>query len=148
MRISAEIINRFAPAKSANGLLYSPIEADLEVRESVVYDLEAEGSKDALQDFVKAVLADHHAQEVSFSGTPAIEGAAYHVDVAMKRNVLDLEKEYLLAYYRSLENPGFDLKDLVIKRRVYVFGNAAVLPAERLVRDLVNPVIQEATLQG
>jgi len=145
---SAEIVSRFAPAKSAAGLVYAPIGEGVEYRETRVYDLAFEGDSEAVQKFVREVLSDEHAQDAHFSdGTdrrPAIDGATYFVDVSMKRNVLDLEKEYLLKYYRSLQDPGFTLEDLVIKRRIYIFGDAAVLPASQLERDLVNPVIQES----
>jgi len=141
---SAEIVNRFAPAKSAAGLVYAPIGEGVEYRETRVYELAFEGDRDAVQKFVRDVLSDEHAQDAHFSDEPAIKDATYYVDVSMKRNVLDLEKEYLLKYYRSLKDPGFSLEDLVIKRRIYIFGDASVLPASQLERDLVNPVIQES----
>jgi len=145
---SAEIVSRFAPAKPAAGLVYAPIGEGVEYRETRVYDLTFEGDSEAVEKFVREVLSDEHAQDAHFSEggspTPAIKDATYFVDVSMKRNVLDLEKEYLLKYYRSLKDPGFSLEDLVIKRRIYIFGDAAILPASQLERDLVNPVIQES----
>jgi len=147
---SAEIVSRFAPVKPAAGLVYAPIGEGVEYRETRVYELAFAGDEAAVQNFVRTVLSDEHAQDVHFSSgddnKAAIDGASYHVDVSMKRNVLDLEKEYLLKYYRSLQDPGFELQDLVIKRRIYIFGDASILPAARLERDLVNPVIQESTI--
>jgi hypothetical protein len=60
----------------------------------------------------------------------------------MKGAALDLEKEAILNYYRTLKEPGFKLNKISLKTRIYVFGDGAD-PAV-FVRDIVNPAIQNS----
>ena len=57
----------------------------------------------------------------------------------MKGGALDLEKEMILNYFRTLKNPAFNIDKLTLRKRVYVFGEGAD-PAP-FVRDVVNPAI-------
>jgi hypothetical protein len=57
----------------------------------------------------------------------------------MKGGALDLEKETILNYFRSLQNPGFTLTKLILRKRVYVFGNEA--NEAPFVRDICNPAV-------
>lgn len=141
-----EVESTFAPAHPAGGLVYEPVSEAVTARETRVYELDAEGDESAVTAFAERVLADRFAQKVHTDGTPALGGYTYFLDVAYHANVLDLEKQYLLQYYRSLEAPGFVLNDLTINRRIYIYGDAALLPPETLQKDLVNPVIQQAQL--
>ena len=142
MILRAEILSRYAVEHPASELVYAPVSDAVRFRESRVYQLEMEGDSMAAKDFVREVLCDAVSQELHFSDSPHLDGASYILDVAMKPKVLDLEKQYLLKYYRTLENPGFDLRDLTIRRRIYIFGDAELLPSNRLQKDVVNPVIQ------
>ena len=89
------------------------------------------------------VLADPVRDLLHDEGAPAVRDFKYYIEFGLKANCLDLEKEYLLRFYRELENPGFELHDLRITQRVYVLGD---LPPERLVKDLINPVIHTWTV--
>lgn len=135
-----EIVNRFSEANPTGDLLYTPVDGDSTYRETRVYDLLfAEGSNAAeAEAFAIRVLADEHAQAVHLDAAPAIDGYRYYIDILLKSNVLDLEKNMI----RKLEPK---VKDLTIRRRIYVQGEAE-LPPERITRDLVNPVIQQAEI--
>lgn len=135
-----EIVNRYAGANPTGELLYTPVDGDSTYRETRVYDLLlAEGSTAAdAEAFALRVLADEHAQVVHLDAPPAIDGYRYYIDILLKPNVLDLEKNMI----RKLEPK---VEDLTIRRRIYVQGEDE-LPPGRLTRDLVNPVIQQAEI--
>ena len=71
--------------------------------------------------------------------TPAFDKAAFVLEYGMKGAALDLEKEMILTYYRTLDKPAFSLTKLTLRKRIYVFGEGAD-PAQ-FVRDVVNPAI-------
>ena len=146
MRYRIEVESIYAAEHPAGALVYEPVPESCTSRETRVYDVEAEGDETAVRRFAEHVLADRFAQRVHIGEAPALEGYRYFLDVAYRPGVLDLEKEYLLRYYRSLEAPGFDLRDLTIRRRVYIFGADEALPPETLRKDLVNPAVQIAEL--
>jgi hypothetical protein len=60
----------------------------------------------------------------------------------MKGGALDLEKEQILSYYRTLRDPAFTLNKLVLRTRLYVFGQGADVKV--FVKDIVNPAIQNS----
>ena len=109
-------------------------------RESRLYVLDASGDEQAAKDFIDHVLADKYSQTVHLEGSPAISDYRFYLDIGMKANTLDLEKEYILKYYRGHDELGFELKDLSIYRRIYILGEDSV-PADTFIKDLVNPVI-------
>lgn len=142
MAQSFEILNRFAPDKSVNSLLYTPVTSSLRCRETRVYEVEAEGPADKVEAFVRDVLADPVSDQVSASGQPVVGSYRYFVDVWMKAGVLDLEKDMILQFYRELKNPGFTLTRLRLVRRLYLVGETEDISPERITKDVVNPAIQ------
>jgi hypothetical protein len=92
-----------------------------------------------LEAFVRQVLLDPISQEIRDATTPAFEKAAFVLDYGMKGGALDLEKETILGYFRSLQNPGFTITRLTLRKRIYVFGDNA--PDAPFVRDICNPAI-------
>ncbi len=135
-----EIIGKFDSESDAQKLLYGPQPVRLTYRETQAYKVDFEGDEKALTDFVKRVLVDAISQEMRDSGEKlAFDKAAFVLEYGMKGGALDHEKETILAYYRKQEKPGFDLKKLTLRKRVYVFG-AEAKPAP-FVRDVCNPAI-------
>ena len=136
---SFEILGKFESESDCQKLLYAPLTQKLTCRETQVYRFEFEGDEAALEAFVRRVLVDSISQTSRDAGTPAFENRAFELEFGMKGGALDLEKETILNYYRSLPSPGFDLKTLTLRRRIYVFGEDA--RPEPFVRDVCNPAI-------
>ncbi len=134
-----EILGKFDTESDCHKLLYAPHPLPLKYREGRVYKIDFEGDEAALKAFVDKVLIDSISQEARIGGQPAFEKAAFVLEYGMKGAALDLEKEMILNYYRSTENPGFEIKKLTLRTRIYVFGEGAE-PAQ-FVRDIVNPAI-------
>lgn len=134
-----EILGKFDTESDCHKLLYAPHPLPLKYREGRVYKIEFEGDEAALKAFVDKVLIDSISQEARIGGQPAFEKAAFVLEYGMKGAALDLEKEMILNYYRSIQNPGFEIKKLTLRTRIYVFGEGAE-PAQ-FVRDIVNPAI-------
>ena len=88
---------------------------------------------------ISQVLLDPISQEMRDATTPAFEKAAFVLDYGMKGGALDLEKETILGYFRSLSNPGFSITKLTLRKRIYVFGENA--PDAPFVRDICNAAI-------
>lgn len=107
------------------------------------YVFEFEGERSKLQSFVRQTLVDQISQNMFEEDETAVGGAAFAIDYGMKPGALDLEKEAIVAYYRGLENPGFTLNDLKIRRRVYLFnaGEQQHSDPAIFVRDLCNGAI-------
>lgn len=140
MQLDFEILNTYAPKKSCNSLLYTPTTSTMTARQTRLYSLEVEGDADKARAFVRSVLADDVSDEVHEGPNPALSGYAFYLDVGLKPGCLDLEKEYILRFYRELEAPGFEVKSLTLRQRTYLMDGNDV-PAERFVHDIVNPVI-------
>jgi hypothetical protein len=137
-----EITNIFDTEADAQSLLYAPPAKPLTFRKSMRYVFDYEGDAAALDAFVHEVLVDRISQKAHQDNAPLWGGSAFILDYGMKGGALDLEKEAILSYYRHLENPGFELKKLSLRTRIYVFGEGAD-PAV-FVRDIVNPAIQNS----
>ncbi len=134
-----EIIGKFDRESDCQHLLYAPLSGKYTFRKTQLYSIEFEGSEDALKAFVNEVLQDPISQEVRAGSTLAFEHPAFTLEYGMKGSALDLEKEMILSYYRALSNPGFELKKLTLRTRIYVFGEGA--PSAPFVRDICNPAI-------
>ena len=134
-----EILGKFDTDSDCHKLLYAPHPLPLKYREGRVYKIDFEGDEAALNAFVQRVLIDPISQEARTGGQPAFEKASFVLEYGMKGAALDLEKEMILNYYRSTPNPGFELKKLTLRTRIYVFGEGA--EPEQFVRDIVNPAI-------
>lgn len=142
-----EITNTFDTEGDAQSLLYVPPATPLRFRKTTRYVFDYEGDSAALDAFVNEVLVDKISQKSHRDADPLWSGTAFILDYGMKGGALDLEKEAILSYYRTLESPAFDLKKLALKTRIYVFGEGAD-PAI-FVRDIVNPAIQNSeVVQG
>jgi len=134
-----EILGKFDTESDCHKLLYAPHPLPLKYREGRVYKIDFEGDEAALTSFVQRVLIDSISQESRTGGQPAFEKAAFVLEYGMKGAALDLEKEMILNYYRGTPNPGFELKKLTLRTRIYVFGEGA--EPSQFVRDIVNPAI-------
>lgn len=139
MTRSFEILGRFDHESDCQKLLYAPLSQRLTYRETTLYQVEFEGDEKALEAFVREVLLDPISQELRDGTESAFPKSAFVLEYGMKGGALDLEKETILGYYRSLPEPGFQLRRLALRKRVYVFGEAAE-PAP-FVRDICNPAI-------
>ena len=138
--LNAEIVENYADPAPASKLLYAPVSDAVRCVETRRYALDVSGDEKAALEFVDHVLADKYSQTVHLNAEPAVSDYNFYLDIGMKANTLDLEKEYVLKYYRGHDELGFELKDLTIFRRVYILGENSV-PADTFVKDLVNPVI-------
>jgi hypothetical protein len=134
-----EIIGKFDTEGDCQKLLYAPPPKPLRFRETQCYKVEYEGDEAALRSFVATVLCDSISQDMKQGGDAQWKDAAFILEYGMKGAALDLEKETIASYYHRLEAPGFELKKLALRKRIYVFGEGAD-PAP-FVRDVVNPAI-------
>ena len=136
---SFEVTGLFDKESNCHKLLYAPVSHPWTYRESVVYNITFEGDEQALEAFVRRVLVDELSQELRDGDGSAFPAAAFVLEYGMKGGALDLEKEMILNYYRSLPEPGFAIHKLLLRRRVYVSGPEAD-PAP-FVKDVCNPAI-------
>lgn len=134
-----EILGQFDHESDCQKLLYAPLPRKLTFRETALYKVDFEGDAAALEAFVRQVLLDPISQQLRDGATPAFGNAAFTLEYGMKAGALDLEKETILNYYRALENPGFTISRLTLRKRIYVFGADA--DAAPFVRDICNPAI-------
>lgn len=139
LNTTLEILGKFDSESDCQKLLYAPLSTPLTYRETQCYRVELDGDAAAAAGFVKRVLVDPISQEMRDDGKSAFPKAAFVLEYGMKGGALDLEKETILGYYRALEAPGFDLKKLTLRKRIYVFGDGAD-PAP-FIRDVCNPAI-------
>ena len=144
MTTTYEITSRFDTEGDAQSLLYAPPAKPLRFRKTMRYLFDYEGDAAALDAFVHEALVDKISQTSHQDAAPLWDGTAFILDYGMKGGALDLEKEAILNYYRTLTAPGFTLNKLALKTRIYVFGEGAD-PAV-FVRDIVNPAIQNSEL--
>ena len=139
MTESFEILGKFDSESNCHKVLYAPVEHPWTYRETQVYQVEFEGDPDALRAFVQQVLLDPISQELRNAEEKAFPNSAFVLEYGMKGGALDLEKETILNYYRSLPEKSFDLQKLTLRKRVHVFGEGA--NPEPFVRDICNPAI-------
>ncbi len=139
MTQSFEILGKFDHEGDCQKLLYAPLAQKLTFRETNLYKVDYEGDAAALEAFVRQVLLDPISQDICEGGASAFEKASFVLEYGMKGGALDLEKETILGYFRSLQNPGFTLTKLTLRKRVYVFGDQA--SETPFVRDICNPAI-------
>ena len=139
MTQSFEILGKFDHESDSQKLLYAPLNQKLTFRETNLYKIDYEGDAAAMEAFVRQVLLDPISQELREGGDSSFEKSSFVLEYGMKGGALDLEKETILGYFRSLQNPGFTLTKLTLRKRVYVFGNEA--NEAPFVRDICNPAI-------
>ena len=151
MKHEFEIVGSFASSSDAAELVYAPLGVDLTSRSTRHYVIETAGDDDseAVESFVRTVLFDEVSQDLHAGSTAALEGFTFFLDYGMKKGALDLEKESIIRYYQSLKSPGFQLEDLKITTRIYLFqpggdasgGDGDEDTARKIVRDVCNPAI-------
>ncbi len=144
MTTTYEITNKFDVEGDAQSLLYAPPSKPLRFRKTTRYHFDYEGDASALEAFVHEALVDHISQEAHQDKAPLWNGYAFILDYGMKGGALDLEKEAILSYYRTLKIPAFKLNKLSLRTRIYIFGKGA--DSAVFVRDIVNPAIQNSEL--
>ena len=140
MREIYEISDRYIEAGDANGLLYEPLASVLTYRRTRRYELEYEGEKVRMEAFVQKTLLDEISQVMHTGEETALKGHSFALEYGMKPGALDLEKEAILNYYRGMKEPGFELKELRIRQRIYLFGGKGE-ESGRFVRDICNAAI-------
>jgi hypothetical protein len=133
-----EIAGKFETEGNAQSLLYAPPAKPLTFRKTMRYVFDYEGSEPELDAFVTRVLVDPISQDEHHDGAPLWK-SSFILDYGMKGGALDLEKEQILSYYRTLKNPAFTIHKLTLKTRIYVFGEG--VESAQFVRDIVNPAI-------
>ena len=137
-----EIVDRFLEPGCCNRILYAPVADGMTFRETRRYSFKIEGGGEALDAFVRATLLDPVSQDLHGGEKPALDGYAFLLDYGMKPGALDHEKEAILAYYRNLENPAFELTDLKIEHRLYLFAeDEPSADSSVFIRDICNPAI-------
>lgn len=145
MRLQAEVIGRFDHAGDANRLLYTPLAKALTVRGTRRYLVDFTGDEEALKSFLAKVLADPVSHELRTGEAPALGGYSFFLDYGMKAGALDHEKETILRLHRDSPPAGFEIQNLRINHRLYLFDDAASADtpalADRFVKDIVNPAI-------
>ena len=142
MRETYEISDRFIGAGDANHLLYEPLSSGLTFRRTRRYELEFEGERTAMDAFVRKTLFDEISHDLHEGEEPGLSGFTFFLDDGMKPGALDLEKEAILRYYAGITEPGFTLKNLKIRQRIYLFGGK-VDESDRFVRDICNAAIHQ-----
>ena len=140
MRETFEISDRYIEPGHADELLYEPLGGDLTFRRTRRYEVEFEGKKKKLEAFIEKTLRDPISQELHEGEEPGLSDFSFVLEYGMKPGALDLEKEAILSYYKGIENPGFELQDLQIRQRIYVFGGGSD-ETDRFIRDICNGAI-------
>lgn len=140
MRETFEISDRYIEPGDANGLLYEPLDGGATYRATTRYEIKFKGDRKELEAFIEKTLLDPISQELHEGKEPALEGFSFVLEYGMKPGALDLEKEAILSYYRGIEDPGFKLKDLKIRQRIYLFDGKSD-DSDRFVHDICNAAI-------
>ena len=141
MSLTVEVISRYEQEEDCGKLLYAPLSDPLTFRKSRVYLFDFEGDPEDALAFARKVLVDSYSQDAHTDGVPFFPECRFFLDYGMKPGALDLEKEAILAYYRGLEEKKFQLTDLTLRTRIYVFGDPGAARSEPFLRDVVNPAI-------
>ena len=89
---------------------------------------------------MRKTLFDEISHGMHQGEAPALTGFTFFLEYGMKPGALDLEKEAILRYYAGIKEPGFTLKDLKIRQRIYLFGGKAD-ESGRFVRDICNAAV-------
>jgi hypothetical protein len=140
MRETFEISDRYIDAGDANVLLYEPLDRGANFRATRRYEVEFDGDRRALEAFIEKTLLDPISQELHEGEDAALSDYTFVLEYGMKPGALDLEKEAILTYYKGIEEPGFELKELKIRQRIYLFGGKSD-DSDRFVRDICNAAI-------
>lgn len=140
MKAVFEIVDRYLEAGDCSALLYAPLDKPLTYRQTRRYTLDFEGDESAASDFVSKTLLDEVAQDLHQGEDAALSGYQFVIDYGMKPGALDLEKEAVVGYYKHLDEPAFQLNDLKIEQRIYVFGDESTDP-DLFVKDICNRAI-------
>ena len=143
MILEAEVTGKYHHAGDANKLVYSPLPAPHTYHATRRYTLEIEGDEAAAKRCVENTPVEEVSQHVQFGPAPALAGHTFILDYGFKPGALDLEREMILSYWRGLPDPGFTLKKLGITQRLYIFAHGPAAPADKFVRDIVNPAIHK-----
>ncbi|MFT5466009.1 MAG: hypothetical protein ACI8UO_001107 [Verrucomicrobiales bacterium] len=140
MQTRYEITGKFEQAADCNSLLYAPLKKPLSFRRARSYEFDFAGPVDAVTNFVGRCLFDKISQNLH-TGEEAWSGEAFILEFGMRPGALDLEKEAILNYYKSLSSPGFEIEKLAIRDRIYVFGDVEDGVSDQFVRDIVNTAV-------
>jgi len=138
--LTAEVTGNYDALGDAGKLLYAPLDQPVGYRRTRVYDLEYEGEPADAQAFVRRVLLDAYAEEVTFGGAPAVAGYTFHLDYRMRPGALDLEREAILTSYRGARNRTIEIVSLQLTQRIYIFSDGDPEPAP-FIRDVCNSAI-------
>ena len=142
MQFNAEVAGRLGGAKSCQGLLYAPLPAPLNYRSTQYYRFDYEGSQPGLTAFVRRVLLDEVSQYLALDDRPVYQGEQFCLEIGIKPTVLDLEKQAILAFHQHSQSGDFQILELSIYKRLYIFGKAGEEASpDPFIRDIVNPAI-------
>ncbi len=151
MKATFEITDRFAEPGKADELLYTPLDGAFTYRRTRRYLFAWEGDEITLNRFVAETLVDPVSQTLHAGDGAVFSGFLFALDYGMKPGALDLEKEAILRYHRELADPGFELRELTIRHRIYVFAEheGDLCSPDRFIRDVCNAAIHQwTTLRG
>ena len=135
-----EISDRYIEPGDADALLYEPLKGGATFRRTRRYEVEFDGDKKALESFIRKTLFDPVSQEFHEGEAPGLSGFAFALEYGMKPGALDLEKEAILTYFGGIDDPGFELKELRIRQRIYLF-DCEKSEEKRFIRDVCNAAI-------
>jgi len=135
-----EITDRFIEAGDASALLYAPLNRPLTFRRTIRYEFDFEGDEAAVEAFVRHTLVDAVSQELHIGEETALDDYLFVLDYGMRPDALDLEKETVVGYFKGIAEPGFDLNELTIRQRIYVFGEGES-NSDRFIRDICNGAV-------
>lgn len=137
-----EISDRFIEAGDANHLLYEPLTSGLTFRRTRRYEVVFEGEPKRVEAFVEKTLFDPISQEIHRGEDAALKEYNFLLEYGMKPGALDLEKEAILRYFGGIKEPGFELKELKVRQRIYLFGGKGD-ESDRFVRDICNAAVHQ-----
>lgn len=151
MLCTVEIRGRY-PGESDRGNTLSPRLADrFSLTASRVYRIRGRGEPTGLEQFVRRVLVDPVAEVYRIDQPPMVDEYECRLDIRLKEGLRDPRRKAILDFQRGAPDRGFDLNDIVPLRRVYVRGSEGEaspsgVDVKRLLRDLVNPTVNEWSL--
>lgn len=150
---NVEVVDRFEDPRPAREYVYSPVPEECELRETRVYRIEGPEDRERLNEFVEDVLVDEVSQDWELGearDTTYRDDYDSIIDVVLKPDVLDLEEEYLIDYCENhRDESGFEVSEISIVTRYYLDCEGTDPDVvETIVRDLVNPVIHEWSVQS
>ncbi|QQL44129.1 hypothetical protein [Sulfuriroseicoccus oceanibius] len=150
MQLKIEIEDQFDRRESGAALLYAPSNDGVTFRRTRLYVLEVGGDTAAATTWMERVVLDQVSQKLHVleADGVALSDADVVLEYGMKPGALDHEREILLDEFAKehAEELGFQITDVRVRSRIYLYAKDGDVDTAPYVRDVVNPAVHSHEL--